>query len=295
MALQRYTTDSDGLAFEDLNTLADNIEWNNIYSFGQGVISGMIVETYDGLVATVTAGVMRGLELYRSYVDVQTDAFPDNATRYLWRSDANGSFQVTSTTAQPATGWVCLAEVTTLSGEITVINNVNRMLPWRTLNLFNYILGDNTLNIDTSTGYKGFGKIPTTDNDFAGNVSVDGDLTIAASLFVVDSVADEISIGCDVEQTVGRLRHGYERKTLSGTETLDGDEPNVLRYKTGGVNRKVLMYASPDWNDWHRIHNDDSAGDLQVRDTGDTTTLYTVTPGTSQTIYPRDVAGVATW
>lgn len=219
---------------------------------GCGIARGLTLSSSSGLTVTLAAGNGVGPGGLVESSAGSTVTVTDNAVTYVWLTTA-GALATSATTSVPTNGAIYLGAATAVSGTVTTIDNAG------VVNLS----GGRPIRITADVGYPlDSPAFPMLAKTLAGAFEWDG--------------AAWRALGVPV----------YTR-TVSATVTLASTSAPRQVINGGAATRKVLVPSSRIADQPLEVHNSGTTNDLQIRDSGDTTTLATLTPGQSAVLYPH--------
>jgi hypothetical protein len=270
------------LSRSELNENIAKMEATGDYVVGRGVLSGLDLTDGGSLSLQVHSGVYHLMGSSVIVDSTLTLTMPASGTNSVW-IDENKTLSYTSSDVDSG-DLVCLGRVTTSGGVITITEN-GRVYLMRTSPSTpgTYNLGTGIV-MDGVNSRVGIGTdSPTNALEVVGNLQtstadVDGAATVGATL----TVSGHIPIPTAIETLT---THKHLTKTMANMQVLTAS----------GANRKVMMPTTLDWGTNFTIVNGGSSNNILVRDSGDTATIATLTPGQSVKISAAYDSGVPGW
>jgi hypothetical protein len=262
----------DYLSQSSWNANLTKIEAAGANNIGRGILTGCALSAGTGLVLNVAGGVVHasGAALI---VNSTTYTLPASGTFYVWIEGDSGVISHSVSGTDPGNPMVCLGQVTTGASTISSVSETGRVMLLR-FESGAYKIGNGGIVLNPN------GELTT-----SGAAEIGGQLVAAAGA-VMHGVT-EIHHAKPVPNT----------QTLTENLTLTGTSKSIQALTASGANRTVFLPATTAYGDKFLIMNVGSSNNIIIRDSDDTTTIATLTPGQSfeSIVLPQSGGGGAKW
>lgn len=285
---------------------------------GRGVLQGLELAAGTGLEVTVSAGTLVDGAAAQDVVAC-TVSLPASTSRYVWMN-ASGVPVLSSSSADPGAGTVCLGRVYTDADSVTAVTTEGRTEGARWTDLRRFEIGNSNLVLDSETGRVAVGGEPVSGFDvyLPSTFSEVAKLTAAewvprttlpsapSSGFQMFAYTISGSTEFRLQDATGSMAwtrqgcpvsFGESSATLVmvGDVTLSARSSPVQALDPGTADRSVKLPASPDWGSHFRILNIGSSHTISVFLSDGVTSVTTLDPGEWVDLRPEPASGSAAW